>query len=174
MHIALKGECVRKKNNEWQEGLFRWRMRLKNKLKLQNTTFLNKTGFSTLMVVIQGRARTKPNGKKLFKKYRGKRKHEIGREPALTKIGSPKINVIHMKGGNQKLRALSQNMLNLYNPKNKTYSKVKIKTVTENPANRNFVRRNILTKGAIVDTESGKARITSRPGQTGAINAVLI
>ena len=50
----------------------------------------------------------------------------------------------------------------------------KIKTVLENPANPNLTRRNIITKGCIVQTEKGKARITSRPGQQGSLNAVLI
>ena len=47
-------------------------------------------------------------------------------------------------------------------------------TVTENPANKNYVRRNYLTKGAVVTTELGKAKITNRPGQDGCINAVLV
>jgi small subunit ribosomal protein S8e len=46
--------------------------------------------------------------------------------------------------------------------------------VVENPANPHYVRRNILTKGAIVETEFGKARIISRPGQHGVINGVLV
>jgi len=52
--------------------------------------------------------------------------------------------------------------------------KVKIETVEENGANPNYVRRNLLTKGAIIRTEIGRARIVSRPGQDGVINAVLI
>jgi len=52
--------------------------------------------------------------------------------------------------------------------------KVKIKTVIESPDNRHYARENILTKGAIIDTEAGKAKITSRPGQAGVVNAVLI
>jgi small subunit ribosomal protein S8e len=51
---------------------------------------------------------------------------------------------------------------------------VALKTEKENPANRNFARMNILTKGAIVDTEVGSIRITSRPGQHGLVNAVLL
>ena len=49
-----------------------------------------------------------------------------------------------------------------------------LKTVLENPANRHYVRRNIITKGTIVDTEKGKAIITSKPGQEGCINAKLL
>jgi small subunit ribosomal protein S8e len=47
-------------------------------------------------------------------------------------------------------------------------------TVTANPANKNFVRRNILTKGAVVATGGWQGKITSRPGQDGDVNAVLI
>ena len=46
--------------------------------------------------------------------------------------------------------------------------------VVENPANRHYIRRNILTRGTIIKTEKGNARITSRPGQDGVVNAVLI
>ena len=52
--------------------------------------------------------------------------------------------------------------------------KSKILSVLENPANPNYVRRNIITKGAIIDTDIGTARVTSRPGQHGMINAILI
>lgn len=46
-----------------------------------------------------------------------------------------------------------------------------IESVEENEANPNFVRRSLLTKGTVVQTSEGKARITSRPGQQGVINA---
>jgi small subunit ribosomal protein S8e len=47
-------------------------------------------------------------------------------------------------------------------------------TEVENPANKNYIRRNILTRGAVVMTELGKAKITSRPGQDGEVNAILV
>jgi small subunit ribosomal protein S8e len=49
-----------------------------------------------------------------------------------------------------------------------------IENVVENPANTNYARRNIVTKGAIVETSEGRARVTSRPGQSGQVNAVLL
>lgn len=58
--------------------------------------------------------------------------------------------------------------------KDKSIKKVKITNVVENPANRHFARENLVTKGAIIDTEIGKARVTSRPSQHGIANAVLI
>jgi small subunit ribosomal protein S8e len=69
------------------------------------------------------------------------------------------------------MRANFANVTNLTNGETK---KVKIETVEENGANPNYVRRNLLTKGAIVRTEIGRARIMSRPGQDGIINAVLL
>jgi small subunit ribosomal protein S8e len=59
-------------------------------------------------------------------------------------------------------------------PATKTSKTVKIETVTGNPANKNYIRRNIMTKGSIIKTEIGSARITNRPGQEGSINAILI
>ena len=63
---------------------------------------------------------------------------------------------------------------NLYDPKEKKMSRVKIVTVKENPANPHYVQRNIMTLGTVIETEKGLARITSRPGQVGVINAVLL
>jgi small subunit ribosomal protein S8e len=46
--------------------------------------------------------------------------------------------------------------------------------VIENTANPNYVRQNIITKGSIIGTEKGNAKVTSRPGQHGVVNAVLM
>lgn len=52
--------------------------------------------------------------------------------------------------------------------------KVKILNVKETPANQHYSRENIIIKGAVLETEAGTARVTSRPSQTGIVNAVLI
>ncbi len=75
-------------------------------------------------------------------------------------------------GGNSKVVLLSTDEANIFD--GKKYKKSKIKSVVDNAANRHFVRRNIITKGAIIDTEVGKAKVTSRPGQEGTVNAILI
>ena len=54
------------------------------------------------------------------------------------------------------------------------HKKAKIKNVLESPDNRHFSRENVITKGTIIETEAGKARVTSRPGQGGTINATLV
>ena len=53
-------------------------------------------------------------------------------------------------------------------------SKTKLLRVIRNPANVDYQRRGVITKGAIVETEIGQARVTSRPGQDGVINAILV
>ncbi|MEM5832609.1 MAG: 30S ribosomal protein S8e, partial [Candidatus Aenigmatarchaeota archaeon] len=37
-----------------------------------------------------------------------------------------------------------------------------------------YERRKIITKGAIIKTEIGLAKVTSRPSQHGVVNAILI
>ena len=125
------------------------------------------------MAISQARSRRKQSGGR-YKDYRKKRQFELGRQPSFTKLGKKRVQVIRTMGSNRKLRLLSADTANLFEPKSKTFKQAKIKTITDNPANRHFIRRNIMTKGSIIETEFGKARITSRPGQDGVVNAVLI
>ncbi len=125
------------------------------------------------MTITQARPRRRSTGSRY--KWRGKKKiEELGREPSLTAIGEKKLQYIRGRGNNTKYRLLVAETINVLDKKSKKFVKAKIKTVVDNPANRNYVRRNIMTKGAIVDTDKGKAKITSRPGQDGTINAVLV
>jgi small subunit ribosomal protein S8e len=43
-----------------------------------------------------------------------------------------------------------------------------------NPASMDYQRRKVITRGTIIKTEKGLAKVTSRPGQDGILNAVLI
>lgn len=52
--------------------------------------------------------------------------------------------------------------------------KSEITGVEENPANEIYRRRGIITKGAIIRTSAGLAKVTSRPGADSVINAVLV
>jgi small subunit ribosomal protein S8e len=125
------------------------------------------------MVVIQARSRRKPSGGR-YKSTLSKRTHMLGRNPTLTKIGEMRKAKIPSKGGHAKMRLYEGSSANLYDPKTKRHEKATITTVLESPADRNFVRRNILTRNTVVQTDKGKARITNRPGQEGAINAILL
>lgn len=126
------------------------------------------------MVITQNKSKRKPTGGRYKKSYRAKRKFEIGRAPMHTLLGDRSLKVVRTKGGDSKQKLLRSDVANVFDPKSKKYAKVKIKTILENTANRHYVRRNIMTKGTVIDTELGKARITSRPGQEGTINAVLV
>ncbi len=125
------------------------------------------------MAITQKRPKRKISGGRYIA-WRKKRLHELGNLPSFTKLGKKVVKTARTLGGNQKRILLSGETANVYNSKEKKYVKLKIETILENPANRHFIRRNIITKGTIIKTEKGKARITNRPGQEGSINAVLI
>lgn len=105
---------------------------------------------------------------------KGKRRTEIGLAPADTHIGEDKRKIMRTYGNNEKVRSLRAITANVTTRSDGKAKKVKIETVVENGANPNYVRRNLLTKGAIINTEIGRARILNRPGQDGIINAVLL
>ena len=125
------------------------------------------------MAISQFRSKRKTSGGR-YKDFKKKSLTDVGRDPTLTKLGKIRKTNFRIRSGKIKTVALSYDIVNVYIPKEKKYKKVKIETVVDNPANRNFIRRNILTKGAIIKTEIGNARITNRPGQEAHINAILI
>ncbi|MBR9691905.1 30S ribosomal protein S8e [Candidatus Woesearchaeota archaeon] len=125
------------------------------------------------MVFTQTRSKRKATGGRYIAS-RKKKLYESGKSPTLTKLGKTKNKKEKTKGGNTKTRLLDSDMANVVDPKTKKASKAKIETVLESPANRHFVRRNIIVKGTIIQTDKGKAKVTSRPGQDGIINAVLV
>ena len=119
----------------------------------------------------QGRSkRTKTGGR--LSSFRKKRKSELGRLPANTNIGETRRQIFNSRSKSQKVRALSIDKVTVSDG-NKSMTAT-IENVVSNAANLNYVRRNVITKGAIIDTSEGRARVTSRPGQTGQVNAVLV
>ncbi len=125
------------------------------------------------MALTSHRSKRKITGGR-YRDYRKKRVFELRNLPVLTKLDEKKVRTSRVIGGNKKQKMLSVNEINVYDPRSKKYSKEKIKTIVENAANRHYVRRNIMTKGAIVETGKGKVRITSRPGQTGVLHGILV
>ena len=125
------------------------------------------------MALWQGRSKRKPSGGRL-RPIRKKRKFEIGREQQYAFLGPQKLKLYRVRGAKQKVRILNAEWANVTDPKTGTTKKAKILTVKENPSNPHFVTRNIVTRSATVDTDLGLARVTSRPGQDGVVNAVLV
>lgn len=117
----------------------------------------------------------KPSGGRRKPHRKHKKKCHIGRPPTMTTVGDvEKRKKIRTKGGGLKIRLYVAAYANVLDPETKQYKKVRILRVVENAANREFTRMQIITKGAIIETEIGLARVTSRPGQDGVVNAILI
>ena len=118
------------------------------------------------------RSKRKPTGG-VLKKNRKKSKNERGSSFLETRIGKRKQKIKRKRGGDQKTKLLSVQNINIADEKGKTKA-IKIISVEENAANPHYVRRNVITKGAILKTEIGLVKVTSRPGQDGIINGKLI
>ncbi len=106
--------------------------------------------------------------------YRGKRAYERGSPPSETRVGERRLKIKKTTGKSIKFTLLTCHEANILNNRSRKTQKTEIKDVIENPANRDYAKRGIITKGAIITTSIGKAKITSRPGQDGVINALLI
>jgi len=118
------------------------------------------------------RKRKLTGGKK--RAYRSKKKYESGGYPAETILGEPKRKTSRGLGGNIKVKVLSDKDASVTDPKSGKTQKTEITRVIKNAANVDYNRRGVITKGAEIETALGPAKVTSRPGTDGIINAVLM
>ena len=102
------------------------------------------------------------------------RKYERGSLATETIIGDKKLRTKRGQGGNVKLRLLAVDYANLTDKSTGKTEKAKIIQVLQNPSDVDLDRRGVITKGAIIETEKGKAIVTSRPGQSGVVDAVIM
>ena len=119
----------------------------------------------------------KPSGGRLKRpsRYRGKRKTEISSENQFAFVGDKDARKLYRKtAGSQTVRVLSVKNINVNKPKEGKTVRAKITNVVRNDADTNYVRRNIVTKGAIVETDVGQVRVTSRPGMHGVVSGILL
>jgi small subunit ribosomal protein S8e len=122
----------------------------------------------------QGNDLRKPTGGKKAR-HRKKRKYELGRPPTMTRLDNVEDRkIIRVRGGNIKIRLKKATYINVAIPSEKTVKKTKILEVVETPANPQYARGNYIVKGTIVRTELGLVKVTSRPGQDGVLNGILI
>ena len=101
-----------------------------------------------------------------------KRKHQLGSEPTETEVDDTRLKTVDARGGTEKVRAIAADTASV--AAGDEVVAAEIETVEENPSNPNYARRNIITRGAVIETSEGRARVTSRPGQDGQVNAVLL
>ncbi|MCE4603796.1 MAG: 30S ribosomal protein S8e [Aeropyrum sp.] len=129
------------------------------------------------MGIYQWRDRKKPTGGKKGRYYKVKRKYAMGRPftPAILSPGEEEERKkVRARGGGYKIRVKKVAFAIVSNPKTGEAKKARIVRVVETPALREYARRGIIIKGAIIETSAGRAVVTSRPGQDGVVNAVLI
>ena len=108
-------------------------------------------------------------------RYRGKRRKEIARENQFAFVGDEDRRKGYRKhAGSMTIRVMQAHTVNVSDTKTGKTIRATISNVLQNDADPNYVRRNIVTKGAIVQTEAGEVRITSRPGMDGVISGVLL
>ncbi len=108
------------------------------------------------------------------KASRGRRAHEADSYPMETSVGQTVKATKRGAGGNISIGLRSVDVANVSDLSSGKTTKSKIIRVTANPANREYERRGVITKGATIETELGLARVTSRPGDEGVVNAVLV
>ena len=123
-----------------------------------------------------GISRRKPTGGRLQRpiRYRGKRRTEVASEEQLAYVGEADARKNYRKrSGSQTVRTLSVNQVNVNMKGGKTV-RATVKNVVGNDADPNYIRRNIVTKGAVLDTDQGLVKVTSRPGMHGVVSGVLV
>ncbi len=120
----------------------------------------------------KSKSKSKGNGKKKIK-FRDRRRSEVGNYFSATRVSQENdIKSFRRRGGNIAARA---NRIAFANVLTKDgYKKAKIKSVLESKDNRNFSRQGVITKGALIDTELGKAIVINRPGREGTVNAKIV
>ena len=108
-------------------------------------------------------------------RYKKPKKKKLTGRPSqvrAVKLGDKKTKTLRTRGGTPKLISFLNNIANVI-VKGKAKKSV-IKNVLETPSNTFLARQNILLKGAIIETELGKAKITNRPSQEGIVQAKLL
>jgi small subunit ribosomal protein S8e len=125
-------------------------------------------------VQIHRKADTKRSGNGTRKlKFRDKKRREVGNYFSATKMSTENVvSRVRRRGAGVGVKLKRAAFANLLTKDG--YKKAKITGVLESKDNRNFARQNIITKGALINTELGKAVVLNRPGKEGAINAKLV
>ena len=104
--------------------------------------------------------------------YRRRRAYERDGYAIEPLVGPSSKRVVRRRGGHRSAGVVSAEYANVSDPSGKA-TRSKILRVKESPANRDYERRGVITRGAILETEAGEAVVTSRPTAVGAVNAVL-
>ena len=102
-----------------------------------------------------------------------RRKYETDRYPNEAVTGAQVTVTRIVRGKNRKTAVKTIDFVNLATGDAKV-KKAKILKVLDNATNNEYKRRGIITKGAILETQEGKCKVVSKPGQNGIVNAILV
>src|SRR5918999_1999422 len=105
---------------------------------------------------------------------RRRRKFEIDRYPNEAILGDTNVITRRVRGNNTKAALKYGAFVNVADPVSRKKMNSRILQVLKNSTNKDYERRGVISKGALIETESGMAKVISRPGQDGCINAVLV
>merc|ERR1711966_86526 len=91
--------------------------------------------------------------------YRKKRKYELGRAAANTKLGTKRLRTVRVRGGHTKYRALRLDHGNFSWGSEAISKKVRVLDVVYNASNNELVRTKTLVKGAVCQVEASPFRL---------------
>jgi small subunit ribosomal protein S8e len=120
---------------------------------------------------IENLVKRKPTGGR-SRPSRGRRAYEKDGYAIEPLVGPNSNREIHRRGGHVSTGVIYADYANVGGTSGKT-TKSKILRVKKSPANRDYERRGVITRGAVLETEAGEAVVTSRPTADGVVNAVL-
>jgi len=107
-------------------------------------------------------------------KARGRRAYERDSYPLEPVVGPLVRRFSRTRGGGVSVGLSSVDSANVADPAAGKVVRTRIIRVKSSPANRDYGRRGVITKGATIETELGEAKVVSRPSDDGAVNAVLV
>eukprot|EP00920_Eleutheroschizon_duboscqi_P024119 GHVT01059933.1.p1 GENE.GHVT01059933.1~~GHVT01059933.1.p1 ORF type:complete len:194 (-),score=32.00 GHVT01059933.1:1364-1945(-) len=89
-----------------------------------------------------------------FPVHKKKRKYELGRPPAMTKLGPKRVRPIRARGGNMKYRGLKLDAGNFSWASQQISRKARVLDVCYNASNNELVRTKTLVKNCIVSIDA--------------------
>ena len=120
---------------------------------------------------IENLVKRKPTGGR-SKPSRGRRAFEKDGYAIEPLVGPATSRPISRRGGHTTAGLITADFANVSDKSGKV-KKSKILRVKHSPANRDYERRGVITRGAVLETEAGEAVVTSRPTADGVVNAAL-
>lgn len=120
---------------------------------------------------LENLTKRRPTGGK-SRPSRGRRAYERDGYAIEPLVGPASTRMTKRRGGRVSSGVVTADFANVSDHAGKS-SKSKIIRVKSSPANRDYERRGVITRGAVLETEAGEAVVTSRPTADGVVNAVL-